>query len=114
MCIDDNGAVLGRCVHACNGAEDCETECLRTFKARQNNCPCEENCKGGCPCENFSCIDTTTTSAVTNPTMPLTTTARMSALAFFGHNFRDRPGPFLVTNGTYGPSYGYWAVYIKR
>ena len=41
MCIDDNGATLGRCVYACDGNESCETDCLDSFKLRQANCPCE-------------------------------------------------------------------------
>ena len=40
-CIDDNGATLGRCVYACNGNENCEADCLDSFKNRQDNCPCE-------------------------------------------------------------------------
>ena len=43
MCIDNNGSILGRCVHACNGKETCEMECLKSFKDRQTNCPCEVN-----------------------------------------------------------------------
>ena len=98
MCIDDNGAVLGRCVHSCNGVEECETECLRTFKAKQSNCPCEENCKGGCPCENFTCMDTSTTSPVTNPTMPSTTTAPTEPAAVLAlNNFSDKYKPMVIS-----------------
>ena len=97
ICIDDNGAVLGRCVHACNGAEECETECLRTFKVRQSNCPCEENCKGGCPCENFTCMDTSTTSPVTNPTMPSTTVAPTEPAAVLAlNNFSNKYKPMVI------------------
>ena len=41
ICIDENGATLGRCVYACDGNESCETDCLDSFKIRQSNCPCE-------------------------------------------------------------------------
>ena len=41
ICIDENGATLGRCVYACDGNESCETDCLDSFKIRQTNCPCE-------------------------------------------------------------------------
>ena len=41
ICIDDNGATLGRCVYACDSNESCENECLDSFKIRQADCPCE-------------------------------------------------------------------------
>ena len=41
MCIDHNGMRMGRCVHACNGNEACELDCLAGFKTRQMDCPCE-------------------------------------------------------------------------
>ena len=41
MCIDHNGMRMGRCVHACNGNEACELDCLAGFKSRQKDCPCE-------------------------------------------------------------------------
>ena len=97
MCIDDNGALLGRCVHACNGLEQCETECLKNFKARQSNCPCEENCKSGCPCKNFTCMDTSTTSSVTNPTMPSTTVAPAEPAAVLVlNNFNKNNKPMVI------------------
>ena len=97
MCIDDNGALLGRCVHACNGLEQCETECLKNFKARQSNCPCEENCKSGCPCKNFTCMDTSTTSSVTNPTMPSTTVApEEPAAVLVLNNFNKNNKPMVI------------------
>ena len=40
-CIDTNGIAMGRCVHACNENEACESDCLNAFKTRQMNCPCE-------------------------------------------------------------------------
>ena len=40
-CIDTNGIAMGRCVHACNGNEECEFDCLNGFKTRQLDCPCE-------------------------------------------------------------------------
>ena len=41
ICIDHNGMTMGRCVHACDGNEACELDCLNAFKIRQMNCPCE-------------------------------------------------------------------------
>ena len=40
-CTDKNGATLGRCVYACQGNEDCEMDCITSFKNRQTHCPCE-------------------------------------------------------------------------
>ena len=108
ICIDDNGATLGRCVYACDGNESCEAECLDSFKSRQANCPCEvptkrmflrlvivlqENCIGGCPCENYSCLETTTSPAVTAPTVPQTTTAPVAnaVLVLSTYNTENKP-----------------------
>ena len=41
ICIDHNGMTMGRCVHACDGNEACELDCLAGFKTRQMDCPCE-------------------------------------------------------------------------
>ena len=40
-CIDINGIAMGRCVHARNGNEACELDCLNGFKTRQMDCPYE-------------------------------------------------------------------------
>ena len=58
------------------------------FKTRQFDCPCEvhglfdyhfliifqENCPGGCPCDDYPCAETTTAPDVTTSTAPATTT----------------------------------------
>ena len=41
MCFDHNGMTMARCVHACDGNEACELDCLDKFKTRQMDCPCE-------------------------------------------------------------------------
>ena len=57
------------------------------FKTRQFDCPCEvkylysfyilfsfqENCPGGCPCDDYPCVETTAAPDVTTPTVPATT-----------------------------------------
>ena len=99
-CIDHNGMTMGRCVHTCNGNDACELDCLAEFKSRQMDCPCEvsnkndcevlvirmihsrmllmlqQNCVGGCPCDNYPCTETTTapvTTTILETTMATTT-----------------------------------------
>ena len=88
LCIDDNGATLGRCVYACNGNLDCEIDCLDSFKSRQANCPCEENCISGCPCEEYDCVETTT-----SPEVPQTTTVpiRNAVLVLSTYQYSNKP-----------------------
>ena len=89
-CLDENSLQLGRCVYACNGDRNCEADCNDDFRQRQFDCPCEvnigaprlkkevyfqENCIGGCPCENYSCTETTASPDVTTPSQPDTTTS---------------------------------------
>ena len=54
-CIDSNSIKLGRCMYDCNDDLECETDCTQQFKSRQQNCPCEDNCSAGCPCDDFDC-----------------------------------------------------------
>ena len=35
----------------------------------------QENCLGGCPCDNYPCFETTTSPGVTTQTAPQTTTS---------------------------------------
>ena len=90
-CIDSNGASLGRCINNCKNESECENSCLNIFKSNQLNCPCEvkyietrwninmnhlfkENCSSGCPCEEWDCESTITTT-----TNEVTTTAQVSS-----------------------------------
>ena len=87
---------MGRCVYACNGDRNCEADCNDDFRQRQLDCPCEvctlifhsntlgpryhqpqfkKNCIGGCPCPNYSCIETTESPDVTTTFQPDTTTS---------------------------------------
>jgi len=42
-------------MYDCNDDVECETDCTHQFKSRQQNCPCEDNCLAGCPCDDFDC-----------------------------------------------------------
>ena len=75
-CLNENSWVAGRCIHACNGDRDCDADCSDQFWYRQRECPCEENCIGGCPCPYYSCTETTASPDVTTtPSQPNTTTS---------------------------------------
>ena len=75
---------------------DCVSDCYDEFTERQMQCPCEvnncnndvilseifakfsffkENCIGGCPCDNYSCSETTPSPDVTTTSLPETTTS---------------------------------------
>ena len=70
--MDANGASLARCIYNCEDNGDCESDCVSQFKGHTANCPCEENCPGGCPCDDYDCEDITPT--VTSTTSVATTT----------------------------------------
>ena len=63
---------LARCIYNCENNGDCESDCVSQFKGHTANCPCEENCPGGCPCDDYDCEDITPT--VTSTTSVTTTT----------------------------------------
>ena len=74
--MDVNGASLARCIYNCEDNGDCESDCVAQFKGHTANCPCEENCPGGCPCDDYECEDiiptvTSTTSVATTTIEPV-------------------------------------------
>jgi len=95
-CIDDNSLKLGRCVYNCENNEQCEDDCLDRFKTRQLNCPCEENCSAGCPCDEFDCLEPTSTPAVTTATVPATTTSPTGNAVLVLSTFNSNNKPFIV------------------
>ena len=40
-CMDGNGQSLARCIYNCEDDESCETDCVRQFKVKTDDCPCE-------------------------------------------------------------------------
>ena len=47
------------------------------------------NCIGGCPCENYSCTETTPTPDVTTSSMPETTTSPTPNAVFVMNSYYD-------------------------
>ena len=39
--MDGNGQSLARCIYNCEDDESCETDCVRQFKVKTDDCPCE-------------------------------------------------------------------------
>ena len=96
-CLDSNSLIWGRCIYACGSNAKCTDDCVTKFQEQLMNCPCEvtidaekpnfkiefpshifkHNCPGGCPCEDFNCIETTNGPDVTTSisTTPATTTS---------------------------------------
>ena len=69
--IKKNICSLGRCVYNCQNDQNCEASCVSNFKTNQKDCPCEDNCKSGCPCNSYECdFITSTTDAITTTEMP--------------------------------------------
>ena len=46
---------LGKCILDCNDDSSCETACIVNFKSQHSECPCQEQCPLGCPCDNYDC-----------------------------------------------------------
>ena len=53
----------------------------------------QENCPGGCPCDDYSCAETTTAPDVTTPTAPTTTAspATNAVLVLSTSNAANKP-----------------------
>ena len=102
-CSEENNRELNSCYDNCEFNPDCAAGCNRDFSTRQLECPCEvrvtlwnqifrwtkqtilqvhvnllllfkENCLGGCPCDKYSCVETTTTTTTATTTTTNTTT----------------------------------------
>ena len=56
----------------------------------------KENCIGGCPCENYSCLETTTSPAVTSPTVPQTTTNPVTNAVLVLNQYDSANKPMIV------------------
>ena len=63
------------CIDDCPpGDHVCLAICNREYEENLKDCPCQENCREGCPCENYSCGITTTTTALSSTTTITTST----------------------------------------
>merc|ERR1712117_450440 len=47
--------ILGQCILDCSDDTSCEASCLTTFKTDHSECPCQEKCSSGCPCDSYEC-----------------------------------------------------------
>ena len=56
----------------------------------------QENCIGGCPCEQYSCSQTTTSSAVTTPTVPQTTTSPVANAVLVLSTYNSTNKPMII------------------
>ena len=54
-CEDKISDYLLQCILNCGNDQNCETYCVTTSKNEHANCPCQEKCPLGCPCENYEC-----------------------------------------------------------
>ena len=54
-CFSENSQTLGKCVLDCNNDTTCEAGCVSTFKTDYAECPCQNKCPLGCPCDNYEC-----------------------------------------------------------
>ena len=68
-CLDSVEETYVRCLLDCDHETDCLAECVREYEENKKVCPCEENCPNGCPCPQYDCTQTesTTQLATTTP-----------------------------------------------
>jgi len=56
LCSDKVHAELMSCINACPPFDtSCDHDCAVQSEIALQNCPCMDNCQGGCPCPNYSC-----------------------------------------------------------
>ena len=41
LCVKTNSVIAGNCVLKCGGDSSCESDCIRDFRSRNEDCPCE-------------------------------------------------------------------------
>jgi len=46
---------LGQCIIDCKNDESCKQSCVNLFEAQYESCPCQDDCRFGCPCDSFNC-----------------------------------------------------------
>ena len=59
-CFSESSNELGKCILSCETNSDCKSECNSLFIDNHEKCPCQSGCPSGCPCQDYSCIGTTT------------------------------------------------------
>ena len=56
VCSDEAHETLYSCLNACPNFDiACDHKCTIDFDKQLKNCPCMENCPGGCPCSDYEC-----------------------------------------------------------
>merc|ERR1711892_1251085 len=77
-CAKELQTIYYDCINACPDPL-CMSRCNRDYEYSYKNCPCQENCATGCPCDFYVCQTTTvkttetTTVKTTTRTTPTTT-----------------------------------------
>lgn len=83
-CLNQAGENLAKCTVQCESNNDCRANCQNVFDTEYQNCPCQasrifysrfsnikfvypfqDNCKLGCPCDNYDCRIPRTFSVLT-------------------------------------------------
>ena len=57
-CAEELKTIYYDCMAACPDPS-CMSRCNRDYEYAYKNCPCQENCPTGCPCDNYVCQTTT-------------------------------------------------------
>ena len=62
-CEEHMKADYTSCITLCPpGDSTCLAACVGQYNENLKNCPCNENCPLGCPCPNYTCASSTTTT----------------------------------------------------
>ena len=68
------------CISLCSSGDFlCFAACSRELDYNMENCPCQSNCEGGCPCPDYTCPETTTTDTTTTT---ISSISKQSVLVF--------------------------------
>merc|ERR1712131_204815 len=54
-CKQQESIQLGDCVINCKNDQLCRQQCLEFFDTSYADCPCQDNCPFGCPCDSYAC-----------------------------------------------------------
>ena len=56
----------------------------------------KQNCLGGCPCDNYTCVEPTTIPSVTTTTIPKTTTSKMTNAVLVLSTYNGSNKPMII------------------
>ena len=79
---------------------ECIGECARTHHDNMLKCPCQEGCPSGCPCPDYECPSSDTTTVSTTTTTETATSPKPAYSDVLILNQYNSDNPAVITNAS--------------